>query len=242
VSERTENGAIHYHCIFDLPKLSKDKTFKNYVNYFKNSFVDYLNSNGITTINGVTYCSIGFPTRISGGVYRGSVVRSIEALSTYLTAYLMKNKSTYDSRIYAISHNCIEKSKRIEYVPQLREQKRYEYEYSTTIKYKLDKHFDDYFIKTNDKYEISASELSKKRSNKVSFNVKKMYNLQNLTEINCDFDFKYNLLLKLSQKDAEAIEKHSKKLLFDNMARVNVSEIDLFNRKNHSFRAYFCNN
>lgn len=150
VSERTGQGCIHYHCIFDLPLLQKKTQFKNYVQYFKNSFADYLGTNGVTTASGVDYGSIGFPDKHDKhGNHRGSVVRNLESVTRYLCGYLAKQseRREYGGRIYGISRNVLQKPvKSFKSLPLFAEPTvTYKHKYCTVNYYNYTAQFDKIF-------------------------------------------------------------------------------------------------
>jgi hypothetical protein len=163
VSERTKKGTIHYHCVFDVPKLEqlKNKTYEQiknsgakafdyFINYFKQSFKDYLAVAGCSIVPDNDYCAIGFPRKYdSNGVYRGAVVRNIQALSTYLAGYLNKcDRKESGGRIYAISRNVLERpTKTFNFSRPFEPEKTYAFDYCSVDYFKLSKGFDDFFIR-----------------------------------------------------------------------------------------------
>lgn len=181
VSERTKNGCIHYHCVFDVPKLEnlKNKTlveikkkggkvFEHFLRYYKNSFRACLKVNGIAVDDSIDYCSVGFPRKYdANGVLRGSVIRSLDALAGYLTGYLVKcQREETEGRIYAVSRSILEKPVRlfninIFEVPV----KTVELEHCSIDYYKLSKGYDDFFIKSKEEEKtaiVTESDLARK--------------------------------------------------------------------------------
>ena len=185
VSERTEKHGIHYHCTFDIPYLpketKKDKFYK-YVDYFKNSFSDFLRNNGVIVDNSVQYCSIGFGSKFDKyGNRRGSVVRSLGAISAYIGNYISKStRIERGGRIYGISRNILEKSVRITFPPTfILEKSKYEHEYCTIRYYNCDAIFDNFFRRCK-KIECKSLESDLKKSVKIAKNVVNFKNLQTI--------------------------------------------------------------
>lgn len=199
VSERTEQGCIHYHCIFDLPFLEKKTQFKNYANYFKNSFRDYLSSNGVTTDSNVIYSSIGFPNKSDRhGNKRGAVVRDLDSVTRYLCGYLAKQsgRREYGGRIYGISRNTLQKPiKSYTAVPVFMEPSyTCEMPYCTVNFYTPTRQYDKIFLYYSQKkqYEVESDlkrkavleyKIDKKKYDKHGVSMKKTVKNQNLTSI-----------------------------------------------------------
>lgn len=174
VSERTKQGTIHYHCIFDIPYMKKETKFQDYAKYFKSSFIDLLVSNNVNVIDNVDYSSIGFPPVVDrNGIRRGSVVRCLESLATYLGTYISKRMGRdgreRSGRVYAISRNTIEhptKSYGQLDIPFL-EKKQYIHQYCTVKYYKLNRTFDDFYLTVKDqKPTMVLSDLARKLTSK----------------------------------------------------------------------------
>lgn len=161
VSERTEKNAIHYHCVFDLPYLKKSTVYENYLSYFKCSFCDLLRLHGVRVRSETQYCSIGFPKQYDrNGVKRGSVVRSVESITNYLSGYLAKQsgRREYNGRLYGISRNILQPPvKRYSSLPEyLGLKKEYVNKYCTIQFYNYSQQWENYFryyshtsVKTN---------------------------------------------------------------------------------------------
>jgi hypothetical protein len=180
VSERTKNNGIHYHVVCDFPKLKRDR-YEQFTNYFKDYFCDFLLCNNINIDRSIQYCSIGLPSkRDSSGNYRGSVVRSIEAIQAYVSGYLKKSDRVETAgRIYAISRNVLEKPvkcesfQRSEVGAQL--VATYEHEYCTVDYYNLNGGaFDSYFLrKKKQKRYVVQSDISRNLDVKMQVNKRK---------------------------------------------------------------------
>ena len=93
VVERQKRGAIHYHCLFDMP----------YVKYseLKRVWHEVGSKFGI---------EISRQNSVSGSKGRSAVVKNVEQAVKYLTKYMAKgingkNNQTFEGRVYAISRN-----------------------------------------------------------------------------------------------------------------------------------------
>lgn len=181
VSERTQQGTIHYHCIFDVPKLemAKKKTldeikkngskvFEHFMQYYKTSFRALLYRHGVNASDSVDYCSVGFPSKYdSCGNYRGSVVRNVNSLAVYLAGYLAKcSRIETEGRIYAISRNVLQKTvKTYNYCEPFAPISTTNYEYCSVDYYNLSKGFDDFFLKESEEEKnaiVTESDLLRK--------------------------------------------------------------------------------
>jgi len=93
VAEKQKRGAIHYHCLFDIP------------------YTDYDTLKRIWSEVGEKYgIKISRKNSVSGSKGRSAVVNSMEKAVKYLTKYIAKgingkNEQTFPGRVYAISRN-----------------------------------------------------------------------------------------------------------------------------------------
>ena len=172
VSERQSNGGIHYHTVLDIPFV--DIHTSGLKNYLMDSFKNVCMDNKID-ISTYSYCaSIGFPRKIdSNGNYRGSVVRSLESLATYLGGYISKNSENVESggRLYAISRNVLQKPVKqlsFEFDKRIVIKKQYEHKYCTVRYAYLNRSYDDYFLRMQlEKKTSVASDFYRKMGTRV---------------------------------------------------------------------------
>jgi len=121
VAERQKRGAIHYHCLFDIPYVDIRKITR--------SFSRTLETAGyIPSVNSVQLAKNW-----------GAIVKDTGYAIKYFCKYATKVRGKpYDAKIYAYSHNITPKTIRIsytdfEYLLQKYGKKRYDFRYASVI-------------------------------------------------------------------------------------------------------------